>query len=450
MSDAGRASPSAVGLRVAIAACALLLPVTLRAQGPLTFESALDRAVRVHTGTTMYADHAAILDALPSQRLPSVRAETSLSSAENLNLLSERIDRFDAFTTLIAVDYQLLDRGAERRRRDTLRTDAQLLRRRALDESEGVFHDTLESFAQLYIAQERIQLLQSGATRAAELRRRARVLLESGEISNITAAQWQDQALATESQLVDLELQRLEAETRLRQLTGERSSDELRVSLDLEDDRPNRDHDSVVKSDAAAARAALTESRQELVLQEAVAARKPQLLLSAFGGIAAVPGSNRQGADEGTFGIYGLRMSLSLPMFDPAAARRVAEARLQLDEAARVRAVTEAAIRNRIDLLWLALDAAERRLVLLTDAVQVARLRQESVARLVAAGARAEADLVDTANATARRESDLLAVRVERWKLLQRIRHASGAHPVTTPARTSTSASIGGSDPALD
>jgi outer membrane protein TolC len=438
-----------MGLRAIAAACTLLIPLTLLAQGPLTFETALARAVRMRTGTMMDAEHAAILDALPSQTMPSVRAETSLSSAENLNLLSDRIERFDAFTTIVAIDYPLLDRGAERRRRDTLRTDAQLLRGRALDESVGVFHDTLEAFAQLYLAQERLQLLQSGATRAAELRRRAHVLLEGGEISNITAAQWQDQALATESQLVDLELQRLEAETRLRQLTGERSSGELRVSLDLEDGRPNRGPESIVEGDTAVARASLNESRQQLVLQEAVAARKPQLLLSAFGGIAAVPGSNRPETDEGTFGIYGLRMSLSLPMFDPASARRIAEARLQLHEAARVREVTEAATRNRIDLLWLALDATEKRLELLTDAVQVARLRQESVARLVAAGARPEADLVETANATARRESDRLAVRVERWKLLQRIRHASGTHPAATPARPSTSVSIGGTEPAL-
>jgi outer membrane protein TolC len=125
-------------------------------------------------------------------------------------------------------------------------------------------------------------------------------------------------------------------------------------------------------------------------------------------------------------------------MFDPAAARRLAEARLQLEEASRVRAVTEVATRNRIDLLWLAVAASEKRIKLLTDAVAVAKQRQDSITRLVLAGVRPEADLVEVANDVARRESDLLAVRVDRWKLQQRMRY-QGAQSAERRAQSTVS-----------
>jgi outer membrane protein TolC len=406
-------------------AFALLFAFTASAEVTLTFPVAIERAMRTRAGATTYADHAAMLDALPFHTLPVVRAETAYSSAENLNLLSERVDRFDAFTAVVSVDYPLLDAGVDRRRLAALRADAQILRRRALDEAEDVFRETLEAFAQLYTSEQRIQLLHDSAARAAALRQRARTMLDAGEISNLTATQWQDQALATESALVDLELQRLEAETRLKQLIGDTSTEGLRASLDLNDEPMLKQIkvEEIVDADAAVARASLVQERQRLALQEAVAQRRPQLLLSAFGGVATVPSTFQTNADEGTFGIYGLRMTLSLPMFDPAAARRLAEARLQLEEASRVRAVTEIATRTRIDLLWLAVAASEKRIKLLTDAVAVSKQRQESITRLVLAGVRPEADLVEAANDVARRESDLLAVRVDRWKLQQRVRY---------------------------
>ena len=392
---------------IALVTC--LLAPAVHAETNITFPAALDRAMRAPA-----SDFTAILDALPSHTLPTVRAETTYSNAENLNLLTESPIRFDAVTAVVSVDYPLLDIGADRRRLAALRADAQLLRSRARDEADRVFHETLDAFAQLYIAEQRIQFLRDSAARAASLRQRARTMLEAGEISNITAARWQDQALATESALLDLELQRLDAETRLKQLIGDTSSESLRAFLDLED--PPITRTTNVETD-------FTVTRASLALQEATALRRPQLLLSAFGGVAET------NLDDSTLGIYGVRLSLTLPMFDAASARRIAEARLQLEEATRVRAVTEAATRNRIELLSLALSAAEKRLELMQNAVGVAKQRQESVTRLVLAGVRPEADLVDAANEIARRESDLLAVRVERWKLQQQLRWSAGAPP---------------------
>lgn len=418
----------------------LLASLTAQAERTVTFPAAVEQAIRTRAGSAPYADQTALLETIRLRTMPGVRAETTWSSSENLNLLSEADDRLDAFTAVVWVDYPLLDSGAGRRRADALRTEVQLLRRRASDEAEAVFHETLEAFAQLYTAEQRIRLLHTGAARAAELRRRAQTMLDSGDISHLTAAQWQDQALATESQLVDLELQRLEAETRLKQLVGDTSTESLHASLVLDDEPFLREikAEQVVETDAAVARASILQQRQSLELQEATSLRRPQLLVSAFGGVTALPDAYDTAIQDDTFGIFGLRLSLSLPMFDSASALRVAEARLQLEEASRARRAAEAATRNRIDLMWLAVAAADKRIQLLTDAVSVAKQRQESVTRLVLAGVRPEADLVETANAVARRESDLLAVRVDRWKLQQRVRFiGTGAtgFPMQTASR---------------
>ncbi|HEX6160841.1 MAG TPA: TolC family protein [Thermoanaerobaculia bacterium] len=402
----------------------LLATVTLHADTTLSFQQALDRAMKVRALSSTYEEHASTLEALPFRNLPVVRAETGISSAENLNLLSESVGRFDAFTAVVSVDYPLLDGGAEQRRALGARTDAQLIRRRAVDEAEDVFRQTLDAVAALYTAEQRIRLLRDGAQRAAVLRDRARLMLEAGAISNVTATTWQDQALATESMLLDLELQRLEAETRVRQLIGDTGTEPLHIEIDIREEPMLKEirFDQVIRTDTAVASASLQEQRRQLALEESLAARRPQVLLSAFGGVAAVPSSFRGDTSEGTFGIYGLRLSLSLPMFDPASARRVAEARLELEEAARVKTLTATATKNRLDLLWLGMAAAEKRIDLLTQAVEVAKRRQESVIRLVTAGVRSETELVEAANEVARRESDLLAVRIDRWKLQQIVR----------------------------
>lgn len=403
------------------------IAVTLAAT--LTFPAALEQAMRTRAATTTYDDRAKTLEALPFRTLPVIRAETGISSAENLNLLNENAGRIDAFTALINVDYLLFNRAAEDRRLAAIRADAQILRRRALDEAEDVFRETLEAFSDLYMAERRIEMLTVGARRAADLRQRTRTMLEAGQISNVTAAQWQDQALATESQLVDLELQRLEAETRLKQLIGDTSGETLHASLDIADEPGIKEIrlDRAIETDTAVARATLIEQRKRLALQEVVALRKPQVLLSAFGGMAAVPTTFRSDIEEGTFGIYGMRLTMSFPLLDAAGARRLAEAKIEAEEATRVRSLTAKATRNRLDLLWLAVAAADRRIELLTEAVEVARKREESVARLVTAGVRPESDLVDAAAHVAKRESDLLAVRVDRWKLRQRVEWSAGA-----------------------
>lgn len=376
----------------------------------LTFPDAVERAMRTRAAETAYDAQARALEALPVGASPVIRAETGISTARNVNILTEDIAKYDALTALVSVDYPLLDRGAAARRRAGIRADAQLLRRRAEGEAEQVFRETLDAFAALYLAQQRMAMLRDGTTRAESLRRRATAMLEAGQISNLTAAQWEDQALATESMLVDLELQRLDAEARLKQLIGDRSADEIRPTIE----------ESIRRAEARRSTDPIV-VRKRLALEDAVALRRPQVMLSGFVGVANVPG------DDGTFGIYGLRVSLTLPMFESAAAHRIAQAKIELEEAERAQSLAEAARRNRVDLLRLALDANDKRLALLEQAVDVARRREESVVRLVRAGVRPEADLVDVTSNVARRESDLLALRVERWKLRQQLQWSAGA-----------------------
>ncbi|PYQ29595.1 MAG: hypothetical protein DMF56_11570 [Acidobacteria bacterium] len=361
----------------------------------LTFPDALERALHTRGATEFYDTRASALES--ARTLPSIRAETGASSANDLNLITSRVTRVDALTALITLDYPLLGNSQQE-----LRDEAALLRDRAAREEDDVFRDTLDAFARLYLADARLDSLRDSAARARTLREHADTMLAAGLITNNVAAQWQDQALAAESMLVDLQLQRLDAETRLKQLMGDRSEEPLHVVLD---------------SGAAAASAAdssrdsgARSGRRSTVQVETRGLRKPQLLMSAFGGVANV--------SDGTFGLYGIRFMLSLPMFDASAQRRI----LQAEERSREREIEETAQRNRIELLRVATSANEKRLALLAQAVDVARQREQSVTRLVRAGVRAEGDALDAMSEVARRESALVEARVEGWKLEQQLR----------------------------
>jgi outer membrane protein TolC len=378
----------------------------------LTFPVALERAIEARGAQAHYEQQAKTLESFSFRGLPSVRAETGVSSADDLNLLTHNVTRFDAYTALITVDYPLFHRDFAQ---SAARADAQLLRRRADDEADEIFRETLDAFARLYTAGARLELLRATIDRAAMLRERSQTMLQAGLISNNVAAQWEDQALAAEATLVDLELQRLDADTRLKQLIGDTSEQPLEVcivSCGAAGSQP-------AESNAGGLRARRStgdgdEERKRIALQEALSLRKPQVMMSAFGGVANVT--------DGTFGLYGVRVTLSLPMFDGAVARRIAQARIEADDAARARTLAEKSEQNRAELLRMAMGAADKRIALLAQAAGVARQREESVTRLVRAGVRTENDLVDATAEIARREGDLLAVRVERWKLEQQLR----------------------------
>jgi len=411
----------------------------------LTFEQVLARAEKAHDVSPDALQAADVLD-VPPQRfnIPMLRVETGATSAHNFDLFARSVFRYDALTALLSVDYPLLDGGLRQKEVRVARLEAQTFRQRLRESSDNLFRETLESVSRLYAAQERLRILNAGLKRAVEMRDRARQMLEMQAISNVTAAQWEDEAVVAESQLLDLELQRLEAETHVRQLMGDTDSEPLEIVLQIEEDPAARalalatDPDPLVAADEGVARATMLFERKRLDLEEAEAARRPQVGMSAFAGMTAL--GNIGGAENGGYGLFGLRLTIALPMFDSAATRRVAEARLEVEQAGLERRTTTDQIRRQTSSLWLGIAALEKRIGLLTQMVDIAKRREESVIRLVAAGVRPENDVAEVAADRARRESDLLGARIELWKYQQLVKRKLDAQKSASVARAAAAA----------
>jgi len=408
---------------------ALLLALTASDLGAakLTFEQVLARAEQAHDVSPSAIQAADILEASPQRiGVPVLHIETGASTANSIDVFARNVYRYDAFTALLSVDYPLLDGGIRDKQVRVARLDAQSFRQQLRETSDNLFRETVDAVARLYTAQERLRILNAGLKRAVEMRDRAKQMLEMQEISNVTAAQWQDEAIVAESQLLDLELQRLEAETHVRQLMGDTEGEPLEIVLQIDEHADSRalalaaNPDPLVASDQGVARATMLFERKQLELAEAEAARRPQLTMSAFGGMTAL--SNIPNADDAGYGVLGLRFTVALPMFDTAASRRVAEARVQMEQASLERRTTTDQIRRQTSSLWLGIASLEKRIGLLRQMVDVAGRREESVIRLVAAGLRPENDVAEVAADRARRESDLLGARVELWKYDQLVK----------------------------
>ncbi|HYC61348.1 MAG TPA: TolC family protein [Thermoanaerobaculia bacterium] len=395
----------------------------------LSFEQVLARAEESHDVSRDAIAAAELLDAPPARiDFPILRIETSATTANSVDFLARNVFRYDALTSLLSVDYPLIDGGVREKQLRVARLDAQSFRQRIREVSDNLFRETLDAVGRLYAAQERLRILNAGLERAMQMRDRAKQMLEMQEISTVGASRLQDEAIVAESQLLDLELQRLEAETHVRQLMGDTSGEPLEIVLDLESAPESRalvlaaNPEPLIGADRGVARATMMFERAKLSLEEAEAARKPQVMMSAFGGVTSFSNVG----DEGGYGLFGIRFSIALPMFNGSTARRVAEARLQAEQAGFERRTTTDAIRRQTSTLWLGIASLEKRIGLLAEMVDVARRREESIVRLVAAGVRPENDVADAAADRARRESDLLAARVELWKYQKIVERASG------------------------
>jgi outer membrane protein TolC len=314
-------------MRPWLTSLAVLCTLPLFADTPITFDAALQRAMKTRGVETAFNAGISRLQQPTGSMLPTIRIEAAAQRAGNIELASNGIVRFDALTALLAVDYPLFE-GAERQRRLALaRTSGQLFRRRALDEADEVWRATLDAFMDLYIAQRRIELMNDGVKHAGVLRERARTMLELGQITTTTATNWEEQSLSTEAQQVDLELSRFDAETRLKQLIGDPSNETLLASIDLDsDDREIQtvSLERLVERDAIVDRATLYEAQKQLVVEDLLSQRKPRFLVTAFGGVASIPESYRGAGQDSAYGIYGFRMTFTLPSFDVASATRLA------------------------------------------------------------------------------------------------------------------------------
>jgi len=263
------------------------------------------------------------------------------------------------------------------------------------------------------------------------MRQRADELLQVREISNVTAAQWQDEAIAAEGELIELDLQRLDAETQLKQIIGDMSDDAIEIVLPIDEPlNPPLDDKALRRpeGDFAFARATTLVQKRELSFEEARAARRPQVMLSAFGGVAAVPSStsNFYSSDDERFALYGLRLTIAMPMFDGAARRREAQTRIEAAGAELERTATLDRLRRQDAEASFSITRLKKRIELLSRGVEVAKWRAESLSRLTAAGMRSEAVYARDVADVARRESELLAARVELWRHVQLIRRRGG------------------------
>lgn len=423
----------------ALAFAAVLLAARALHAETLSFDEVLARAERAHDVSPSALQAAELLQTDPERfHFPVLRIETGATTAHNVDLFARNIYGYDALTALLSVDYPLLDGGVRDKEMRVAKLDAESFRQRLRESSDNLFRDTLDAVAKLYAAQERLRILNAGLKRAVEMRDRAKQLLETQQISNVVAAQWEDEAIVAESQLLDLDLQRLEAETHVRQLMGDTGGEPIEIVLQLDADPSTRalalaaNPDPLVASDEGVARAAMLFQRKDLELQEAQAARRPQLSMSAFGGLTAL--RNVPGANDGGYSLFGLRFTISLPMFDAAASRRVAEARMQLEQASLEKRTTTEQIRRQTSTLWLGIASLEKRIALLQQMVDVARRREESIIRLVAAGLRPENDVAEAASERARRESDLVGARIELWKYQQLVKHRIAEAPAARVA----------------
>lgn len=389
--------------------CAAALAAVLIAAGAnaatLSFEQVLARVEATHGAPSSASTAADFLEGPQRRGLPTLKIETSATTSKSVDFLAQNVFRYDALTALLSVDFPLIDGGMREKQIALSRLDARAFRERMRESSDELFRETVDAVSRLYTVQERRRILTAGLLRVVQRRDRAAQLLAENEISNLTAAQWQDEAFAAESQLLELELRQLEASSDLKRLMGDASGEPIEIALDLEARLPN-----AIETEAPSMMFGV--DRAKLALEEAEAARKLQVTMSAFGGIT----SFSDVADDGGYGIFGIRFTVALPMFDGALARRVAEARLRAEQAAWEQRTLQ---RRQASMPALDVRSLEQRIDLLTRMLDVAKRREESLARLAEEGVRPENEVADAATDRARRESELLGARVELWKAAQ-------------------------------
>ena len=380
---------------------------SLLAAQPVTFDELLSRlaASRAHA-------------ALPAQPgtagVPIVRLESTAQSSRSQELFVQTPFELRAATMTLAVDYPLLDGGMRATADAIARADVAAARASLTTISDADFNALLDAFGELYVARAALQ-------RSTSVEDRTSVLLASGQISNATAAAWQERTLAARSRQLDAELRKIDAEARLQEILGEET--EIVPVLGRDEWRPSS------AADAAPSPRERGEGpferrveRARLYVKELEARRRPAVMLSGYVGAGAANSTFAGSTSSGAFGIYGVRVQLSLPLFDHTSAADVARAELDLAraEADRVAALREA---RRVAARELRrIEAQKKRVAILAESYEIARRRHESMVRLAGSGLRSDSDALAAAAEVAERATRLDEAQVEEWKSVQRLR----------------------------
>ena len=379
----------------------------------LSFDAALARARKITALPSASNDVLAVLETPPRYRLPSLRAEASASTAETLDIFTNRRVRSETFLAVASADYVVFDGGFASAQQRSFQLTAASFRRRIAELERETYDDIVHAYADLYVAQEQLHALRERSATADALLARSQEMLEAGTISNLTAALWQDSSLAIVLQRNDAELRWRAAHDRLKQLTGDESDEILEVRLDTpQTDAPV----SVVRN--LTAREKLTQEQSRASLHQAATALRPQVVASAFAGLA-VPTSND--SEDDNLGVYGFRFSVSLPALNPAMRQQLAEARLREEESALLYRRAVSATRARLRLQVAELETLRQKLALQEESVAVSKRRAESLRRLAAEGLRSDRDAVEATEDVHRREDEIIVTRAAIWKLERQI-----------------------------
>lgn len=396
----------AAALLIVFAATAPVAPATL------TFAEAIGIA-QGEAPEAVEEDYAA---ALRGPRLPDVRIEATGNTSRTLDPFTSDPLRLAALSSVLAVDYPLLDGGA--RRAQLAAIEARQRRSRAPRLDEARYDEIVEAFGDLYLAQRQEELLRPWNEKLSAEAERATRLLQSGEIANLEAAGRRSQAAMSARQWLDLESRREDASARLMAILGLQSE----PTLALDGAELPANGSGLRDPYLAATEAALEENRARLRTLEGPS--RLTATLSGFAGMTSGRSEFNDVSSSGTFGIYGLRVHLSYPLFRGAQVA-AAEARLAVEESTRLREEAATAAKKQEDALRRQVRTIERQLELQQQQLEETRLTAASVQRLADAGLRSNADLVFVATDVARVEAEVLALQVQRWKSVQRLRRLS-------------------------
>lgn len=391
----------------------------------LTFDTALALAAK-DAGAVASPSLRSDLERLGTTRLPSIRAEAVASSSRTLHPFFADPLESDVASAGLAFDYRLWDGGAARAREQVLEGR---LRRYAgpagLD--DGEFHQLLDTYAELYLVQQQMALFEPLGQRLDQEAERADRLLSSGEITNLTAAERRDAAYSLRQRMTELEGRRADAAARLTFLTGVK--EEPRLVLDPPPSAPTTG--SAVNDRVDTASMAVDEAAARL--RQAERGSGFTVTLSGSAGTAAARSHFREVTSTGSFGVYGLRLHLSYPLFGSRDGLSVVEARADLRQTlARQRTALDTA-RLRAHSYRVREQTMRKRIDLGRRSVEQAGEREQSLERLAAAGLRSESDLVAMRWERVRREAELLAVEVELWKALRLLWWTSGTGEPSRP-----------------
>ncbi len=395
------------GPRIFIRACCVLsVACCLFSAGAQTFDDVLQRAA-IHRD----------LQAPAVASGASIRIETTTGISRTQDLFFQSPYESRSASAVIAVDYPLFDHPS--------RAIAEAIAKNELEQAERAsrltgadFEVLLDAYAALWLANDEIARTSALSKDVETIAGRGEQLVRQGAVTNITATQWDEIALALRSRILDAEVRKLDAESKIRQYVDE----EVTPSIDPPvlpsavsvDDAVAR-HPDVLMASARVERA-------RLAVEEVENVRRPQFGFSGFAGLGAADATFQRERSDGTFGIYGLRFRMTYSLRERTYAAAFSRARRELETAEAQRELVTRRARGEVASEKLRIDTQRRRIELLNESIDVAKRRQQSLVRLVAAGVQPDIEELRASAESLARELRLSEAQAEAWKSWQRLR----------------------------